>query len=928
MTDTLPQHLQPVDPSRKTYGTVVFDKSTNTWVLKAEPQVLDFAKRIFPGAKGRSGAIRFHHVDRWIENLNWLMLRFPLEIKNPGEYAAAYNRAIQMAQRREGIGAIAPIGPIPRLRGELFPYQAEDVARMVATRRCLNACATGLGKALAADTPVVTPAGGWVAIGKLRVGDTVMGTDGLPHRVTGVFPQGVRPAFRATTKDGSSVVCDKDHLWNVSTKGRRLRRSPARTLTLGQIMREGLTDGLGARHFLPEVQPVAFSGTRLPLDPWTLGVLLGDGGMSGATVRLCTNEQIIDRLVLPAGVLVRKTDHPSEGIVDAGLVTEPQSAPNPLLDCLRVLGLWGCRAEDKFIPASYLIGSIEQRRALLTGLLDTDGHVRADKNIEWGSVSRRLAEEVRLLVLSLGGTATIREKLSPRFHYKGELRHGQTYYRMSVRLPGDRCPFTLPAKAEKWAPFTKYLPARTIKAIEPAGECEMVCISVDAPDKLFLVGDFIPTHNTVEIIAAIAAADAFPALIVVQPHVQLQWEAMIEAWLTPPTPPGMLPGIIASPRYSYHRIRGLTPYELPQRPIYLTHYGLLTAWLDVLTKMQLKSVSFDEVQELRRPESKKYGAAVSISQGATYCFGASATPIMGYGQEIHSVMSAIEYNCLGDKTSFVEQWGHAHDPRRVAHPDKLGRYLQDEGLMFIRTKEEVKSQLPPKRRITVPVDQDDHLYNKMVAEAVRLAGDYGNLSFFERGKATRQIDTWTRKASGVAKAKSAGEFIGALVAAGERVVVGAHHHEVHQMLTTILSGKTVRVTGMETPAEKARAIEQFSAGEKPVCLLALRAATGIDGLQKSATCTVFAELDWSPQIHLQCEDRVWRYGLVQDSEIPCYYLVAKNTYDSVVMEVLGLKVGQFCGLMGEEEKPADEPAVSQRHLEMLIDRLRKDTKTG
>lgn len=371
------------------------------------------------------------------------------------------------------------------LAPHLFDYQAAIVRRALAARRYAVWADTGLGKALHADTRVVTPRG-YRRIADLRPGDIVTGCNGRGVGVLGVYPQGERPAYRVSFSDGTSVVCDREHLWTVTTKLRRSRGMPARTLTLREVQDEGLRDQEGWRHFIPLPAPVEFEGGVLPLEPYLVGVLLGDGGLSGHDPILTTAD---DEMLANIAPLLPGSVRPVHlGRYDYRL-SKPEIGrlPNPVKAALAKLGLMGHRAESKFIPDLYKFASASAREALLQGLLDTDGHVRpADNNIEYCTVSATLAADVAWLIRSLGGTARVRTKRTT----------GRTAYRMSVILPGSVTPFRLSRKALVYHPREKYQPVRAIVGIEEAGTAEMVCIKVDAPDSLFLVEEFVATHNT------------------------------------------------------------------------------------------------------------------------------------------------------------------------------------------------------------------------------------------------------------------------------------------------------------------------------------------------------------------------------------------------------------------------------------------------
>ena len=432
--------------------------------------------------------------------------------------------------------------------------------------------------------------------------------------------------------------------------------------------------------------------------------------------------------------------------------------------------------------------------------------------------------------------------------------------------------------------------------------------------------------KTVEGLAALVTAGATPALLVVQPHVQLQWQVACSEFLRLQVG-GVLPHVDPPRDLMCHRIRGLKPYRLPHAPLYLIHYGLLDRWVDTLKELELQAVVFDEVQELRRTESLKYAAALALSSMARYCWGLSGTPIYNYGAEIWAVLNAISFHCLGSQAIFVQDWCGYGD--RVMKPDVLGAHLVAEGLMIRRRKSDadVASQLPPKQRAVVAIDQDEDVYRKLIGQAVRLARGWDGMGFHEKGEALREISQESRQAAGVAKAGHVAAFVQSLVEAGERPVVFAHHHQVHWVLTEGLAAAGVaRMTGLETTAQKEQAKQRFLSGQDKVCLLALRASTGIDGLQKVGTCVVFAELDWSPAIHRQCEDRLHRDGLEGVEHLMAYYLVADNSYDAVVRSVLGLKVAQSTGLLGDQPESAEDRGLAEQvaedHLKQLVEALR------
>lgn len=389
---------------------------------------------------------------------------------------------------------------------KLRPYQREaiDAVRAVyddGVQNALVVLATGLGKALRNDQRVLRPDGAWTPICELRVGDFVVGRDGRPTAVVGVYPQGNRPMFSVETNDGAVVVCDEDHMWSVRTKYDKRSGAPWRTLTLRQIVAAGVECQAGRRWELPSVSPVEHPSAGLPfhptaglpLDPYLLGVLLGDGGLSVEGRILITAEHdlvaTLHQYIPPPCTLKFLAPAGNAGTYYLGGPTG--RGANPVLSAVRVLGLDGHTAHTKFVPDCYIFAPAIVRLGVLQGLMDTDGHVRKDGHVEITLASQRLAEGVQALVRSLGGRARLREKKTTWKH-KGERRTGVAW-RVSVALA--ICPFRW--KASRWTPRVKYDAARRIESVTPAGEAEATCIKVAAEDGLFVTEGYVVTHNTV-----------------------------------------------------------------------------------------------------------------------------------------------------------------------------------------------------------------------------------------------------------------------------------------------------------------------------------------------------------------------------------------------------------------------------------------------
>jgi phosphate starvation-inducible PhoH-like protein len=362
------------------------------------------------------------------------------------------------------------------------------------------------GRAQPVDTPVMTPEG-VRPIGELEVGDLVVGSDGLPTPVLGVHPQGRKQVYRVSTQDGASTLACGEHLWSVTTRDDRRHGKPARVLQTSEMV-DSLRQAHAHRYELPVVAPVEFVPTAVPLDPYALGLLLGDGCITTSTTpSFSTRDDELAQALEQAlsGIELRETERQGdyvlrhEGGSRGGLLTA-----NPVTDVLRDLGLAGARSTTKFVPPTYLLNSVEVRLALLQGLLDTDGGLVAQAGrscrVQYTTCSEQLRDDVVWLVRSLGGVAYVRtrpaEGRAPGPAQGRPVHSRGDAHTLDIRLPGGLDPFRLPRKRTAYDATGGGRPMRFVHSIEPAGEAECVCISVASADSLYVTEDFIVTHNT------------------------------------------------------------------------------------------------------------------------------------------------------------------------------------------------------------------------------------------------------------------------------------------------------------------------------------------------------------------------------------------------------------------------------------------------
>jgi len=428
-----------------------------------------------------------------------------------------------------------------------------------------------------------------------------------------------------------------------------------------------------------------------------------------------------------------------------------------------------------------------------------------------------------------------------------------------------------------------------------------------------LLADEMGLGKTVQALAFLATTAAYPAILVVPPHLIRNWQREVERFLSP------------DGRLRVHVIKGLTPYALPEADIYIIHYLLLRGWKEVLPEQGFKTVIFDEMQELRRNGTGKYSAASLLSEACENCVGLSGTPIYNNGGEIWNVVNIIDYHFLGDWESFSREWCYGYNTAVVAKPELLGEYLRGEGLMLRRLKSDVLTELAPKRRLVQEIDWDDAIYRELMApvarqlQLLRATDDPSRRAIIEDA-----ISQTQRQATGIAKAPFVCAFVRALVESGEKVLLMAHHHAVMDIYKRELkSCRPMFITGRETDNQKDEAAAAFMDGKTDLLCISLRSASGLN-LQR-ATCVVFGELDWSPAVHSQAEDRAHRIG--QRDSLLCYYLVSPKGSDRDMQDALGLKVSQFVAIMGDAQPSQEDQFLQQSEARERIRQLVRRLET-
>lgn len=383
---------------------------------------------------------------------------------------------------------------------KIYPGQDDGLAAIVGADGGLITAPTGSGKAQPLDAQIMTPSGP-TTMGQISVGDKICHPSGGTSKVIAIHPQGKIPIYRITFADNTTVRCCGSHLWKVRRRG---KAAPYRLKTTDQLLEHLRTRG-PRDMYLPVPEATQMDAQPVAISPYVLGVLLGDGAFTKPGVPFTKYDtNVWDEVEndLPGNYRLTRPQPHRYSQCDCRITRgdnplRPDNALAPVngnadvfLDFLCASGLKGLKSTQKFVPDEFLRNSKEIRLALVQGLMDTDGSVSADGQIEYSTSSPRLADAFEFLIESLGGTVTRRLK---------KITHADSH-RFAVRFPDARLLFRASTKRDLVQDRPTYTEIiRKIRNIELVGEEEAQCITVDRKDGLYLTDHHIVTHNSVMI---------------------------------------------------------------------------------------------------------------------------------------------------------------------------------------------------------------------------------------------------------------------------------------------------------------------------------------------------------------------------------------------------------------------------------------------
>ena len=441
-----------------------------------------------------------------------------------------------------------------------------------------------------------------------------------------------------------------------------------------------------------------------------------------------------------------------------------------------------------------------------------------------------------------------------------------------------------------------------------------------------LLADEMGLGKTVETLAYLATEkQAYPALVIAPLVTLNNWQREIAKFLKRKSRNGK---IVENDIPSSTIIRQGKAAEIGKYDFYIINYELLHKRLDDLLKLDVKTIVCDEVQNLRSKTTKKYTAVKKLTshESVKFRIGLSGTPIYNRGSEIWPIVDILRPGLLGNYTEFCEYFCYVNEKGKAIvlenKRESLRKQLQ-KYVMLRRKKSDVLKELKDKVRYKEVIDADRNYYVNELGKIWKKFEDEQKdaETKFDKSSSYQRAIQSERQAAGVAKVPHVINFVKNIMEIDESVVVFCHHRAIHQLLHEKLSEfSPVSIIGGQSDKFRQEQIDMFQRGESKLMIAGLRAGNVGINLTR-AKYVIFAELDWSPAIHRQAEDRLHRIG--QKNTVFAYYLIGNGTLDDHVADILVDKSYEIDSIMDgtNEEFENKEKAgliLAQIHDKIII----------
>lgn len=827
---------------------------------------------------------------------------------------------------------------------KLYDHQEKGVKFLLSRNGSILADDMGLGKAKVNNSLIYNELG-TKKMGDIVVGDRVIGSDGKPYNVIGVFPQGKKETYKITFNDGYHTLCCKEHLWSVSSpnygknrKNDRIKKSLV--LSTKQMFEGGkiMVSGSGYnkdkeyeietyykspngnnKWQIPVVKPIEFENKDvLPIDPYLLGLCLGDGhfektGNCSLTVHKDDYNELFDNFNLKS----IKCDEKYLG----GKIK--------LKEELEQLGLENTRSHNKFIPDIYKYSSIENRLAILQGLMDTDGHCMLSKNgnftgTEYSTISEKLCDDVAEIVHTLGGICRKRSRRS--FYKKDGVRvECSISYRLNVKLPLGMNPFRLKRKADRYNEPKKYPTGRYISKIEKYGEDECTCISVDSPDKLYVAEHAIVTHNTTQSIIAALESGAKNILVVCPSAVKINWKREINVFCDDVT-------IVEGRKWQKAKFT-IINYDILKNfhtlgdgkkknitdPVLEYNRHMVNSNFDL--------VIVDEAHYLKNNKSIRGEIMVDlvVNHGIERIWLLTGTPVANRPMDFFNLLKMIKAPIADNWQYFATRYCDARKFFRTLKNGQKKQIWLTDGASNLDELASKTKNLILRRLKTEVLDMPDKVVTPVYHELTKKGWDEYNMlwdDYLEKRKVEKKRGSiqrdlveliLLRKFIAMEAIPQTIEMVDNMLETDKKVIIFTSFTDELNELAEYFGKKCVIHNGPMNNKEKQKSVDQFQNNPNIRVFIGNIKSAGVGITLTEANFVIFNSFDWVPGQNEQAEDRAYRIG--QKNDVNVYYQLFEDTISTRMWETLRNKKDIISTIMGDK-KLSDEEII-----EIITDKL-------
>lgn len=812
-----------------------------------------------------------------------------------------------------------------------FPHQEVGVKFLLTKNNRILGDDMGLGKVIANDVPVLTP-DGWVPHGSLKVGDYVIGSNGKPTKVLEVHPNPIKDYYNITFTDGTIVEACDEHLWAVQTPSQKKRNTKHQILTIRDMLDKNkivTTNGVknnqnkeyktktyykldngDCKWYIPMVKPVEFNPRNVDIDPYLLGVLLGDGSISvmnrvGLTSK---DSEIIEEIGgrLPDNILI--SDLKEE--ISFGFIMKDKNKGNNLLKSLDYYNLLGTKSENKFIPKDYKFNTTNVRLEVLQGLLDTDGYCSKNGTIQHYSVSKQLSDDVKELVQSLGGVARQHSKRGSYRLPNGELKECKICYTLTINLPEGIKPFKLTRKLNNMVDIKKYSPSRGIKNIEFSRKTLGQCITVEAEDSLYVIDQYVVTHNTLMSTIASIESGVEKVLIVCPANAKINWFREINAFIDEEEISIIKSGYWNPKRYTIINYDILKNFHtiIDGRKSYKEHE--INRHLD---EEGFDLIILDEAHMVKNPSSNRAKIISQISKNIKRRWLLTGTPLANRPMDFYNLLKI----CESPVTTSWKQYAFRYcDGKKFRKKLKSGQYkdiwLTDgasnlEELhertknLILRRKKDDHLDLPPKIVAPYYTEIDDMTeYNNAFNEYLEWAKSEGK----RLGNGRHMVELVVlRKYLALEKTKQSTALAEQAIENGKKVIIFTNFTHSFDTLMKHFGRMAVGHNGKMNGTQKQFSVDEFQNNPDVKVFIGNLISAGTAITLTEAEVVIMNDLDFVPANHAQAEDRAHRLGSTTTTNV--YYPIAVGTIDEHMFKILEKKRRIIDTVIGDEHEDLD-----------------------